>query len=92
MPCLFALVVLSCPRLVLFVLYAVGYFEHARPWASCWAPLLGFVFAPVSTIVYGCCYVSHGGFFEGRWLLAIIAAAFFDFLNLGSARPRDSRP
>lgn len=64
MPCLFTLIALSAPRLVVVVLWLFTQWFHGLFKLALW-PVLGFVFLPTTLLWYSA--VQH--WFDGRWTL-----------------------
>jgi hypothetical protein len=82
MPCLLLLVVLAFPRVVLALMF---FFSHYldRAYHGLLLPLLGFLFLPITTLVYAW-LVNTRQPLEGVNLLILIAAAVIDAGGLGS--------
>jgi uncharacterized oligopeptide transporter (OPT) family protein len=76
MPCLFALLMVAFPRLAIVLLYLfTNYF--VRPFHSILVLLLGFIFLPLTTIVYA--WITNAGEpLSGIYLVAIIIAVLAD--------------
>jgi hypothetical protein len=76
MPCLLALIVLAFPRVVLVLMWL---FSHSldRAYHGLVIPLLGFIFLPITTIVYAW-MVNSGLQIEGFNLLILIIAVLLD--------------
>ena len=81
MPCLFLILVLLFPRVVLLVLF---FFTNylARAYHGVLLPLLGFIFLPLTTLAYAW-MVNSGMPVEGVNLLILIVAVIFDMGGLG---------
>jgi len=81
MPCLFLILVLAFPRLVLLVLFFfTDYLNHA--YQNLLLPLIGLIFLPLTTIAYAWMVNSHMPL-EGANLLIIILAVVLDLGGLG---------
>jgi hypothetical protein len=81
MPCLLLIVVLAFPRVVLALMFLFsGYLERA--YNGLIVPLLGFIFLPITTIVYAW-LVNTGRPIHGINLLFLIIAALIDVGGLG---------
>jgi hypothetical protein len=83
MPCLAAVLALFFPRIVLVLLFLfTTYLQRAFDY---WLwPLLGFIFMPLTTVVYAWA-INVNGSIAGPYLIAIIVAVLFDFGLLGGA-------
>jgi hypothetical protein len=64
MPCLFVLLALATPRLVVVLLWLFTHWFHGQFRSALW-PVLGFLFLPTTLLWY--CAVQH--WFGGRWTL-----------------------
>ncbi|HVS10278.1 MAG TPA: hypothetical protein VMS76_10430 [Planctomycetota bacterium] len=82
MPCLLGCVALAFPRiaLVLVWLFVPGYIGGA--FTSLLWPVLGFIFLPLTTLVYAWAINSHGAI-DGLFLVALIVAVLVDLGLLG---------
>lgn len=81
MPCLFLILILAFPRIVLAVLFFfTNYLERA--YHSLLLPLLGFIFLPVTTLAYAWMVNSRMPV-EGVNLLILILAVVIDVGGLG---------
>jgi hypothetical protein len=90
MPCLFALLMVAFPRFAIVLLYLFTNF-FVRPFHSIPVLLLGFIFLPLTTIVYAW-IVNAGEPLAGIYLLAIIIAVLADIgLLSGGAYQRRRR-
>jgi hypothetical protein len=76
MPCLLALIVLGFPRVVLVVMF---FFTNilSRAYHGLLIPVLGFIFLPITTIVYAW-MVTNRMPIEGSNLLILIVAVLLD--------------
>jgi hypothetical protein len=76
MPCLLTLVVLLFPRLILFLMWLfTSYLDHA--YHGLLIPLLGFIFLPITTIVYAW-MVNNGMPLNGFNVVILIIAVLLD--------------
>jgi len=76
MPCLLTLVVLMFPRIILVLLWLFSHFlDHA--YHGLVIPLLGFIFLPITTIVYAW-MVNSGLPLAGFNLVILIIAVLLD--------------
>ncbi len=76
MPCLFALLMVAFPRLAIVLLFFFSNF-FVRPFHSILLLLLGFIFLPLTTIVYA--WLVNAGYpISGVYLLAIVVAVLAD--------------
>jgi hypothetical protein len=76
MPCLVAIVVLAFPRVVLILMWL---FSHMldRAYNGLVIPLLGFIFLPITTIVYAW-MVNSGLPLQGVNLIILVIAVLLD--------------
>jgi hypothetical protein len=80
-PCLFLILILAFPRIVLLALFFLStYLERA--YHGLLLPLLGFIFLPLTTIAYAW-MVNSGMPVEGVNLLILILAVVLDMGGLG---------
>lgn len=77
MPCCLIVLSLCLPRLVLFCMWAFGSYLNVYETSIC--PLLGFVFAPYTTLAYAAA-MHHGGV-KGEWLVILIVGVILDLGN-----------
>jgi hypothetical protein len=86
MPCIVAILALSFPRLVLAVLF---FFTNyiSRAYDGVLYPLLGFLFVPLTTLVYAW-MANTGRAVEGINLVIIIITVLVDLGSLGGSRRR----
>jgi hypothetical protein len=81
MPCILLIIVLAFPRVVLLLMFLLSnYLKNA--YHGLIVPLLGFLFLPVTTIVYAWLVNSHMAL-EGANLLILIVAVLIDVGGLG---------
>lgn len=76
MPCLLALLMVAFPRLAIVLLYLFSNY-FVRPFHSILLLLLGFIFLPLTTIVYAW-IINAGEPVSGVYLVAIIIAVLAD--------------
>jgi hypothetical protein len=76
MPCLLTLVVLLFPRVILFLMWLLSNYLD-RAYHSLLIPLLGFIFLPITTIVYAW-MVNNNMPLDGVNLVILIIAVLFD--------------
>ncbi|HKE23868.1 MAG TPA: hypothetical protein VKB88_15990 [Bryobacteraceae bacterium] len=81
MPCLLAIVVLAFPRVVLVLMFLLSNYLQ-RAYHGLLIPLLGFIFLPLTTIVYAWLVNSHLGI-EGVNLIILIVAVVIDLGGIG---------
>lgn len=81
MPCLLVLVILAFPRVALVLMYFMSNYLQ-RAYANLLIPLLGFIFLPVTTIVYAWMVNNHMAL-DGANLLILIVAVLIDAGGLG---------
>ena len=81
MPCLLVIVVLAFPRVVLALMFIfTHYLQHA--YEGLLIPLLGFIFLPITTIVYAWLVNSHMDI-SGTNALFLVLAVVVDLGGLG---------
>jgi hypothetical protein len=81
MPCLLLILVLAFPRVVLALMFLLSnYLERA--YHGYLLPLLGFIFLPLTTIVYAWLVNTHRPL-DGVNLILIIAAVLIDAGGIG---------
>jgi hypothetical protein len=81
MPCLLLLLILIFPRIVLVWMYLTSTYLQ-RAYHELLIPLLGFIFLPLTTLVYAWLVNTHSPI-EGINLLYIIVAVIIDLGGLG---------
>lgn len=87
MPCLLLLLTLAFPRVAIVLLYLFSNFLE-RAYNSLLIIILGFLFLPVTTIVYAWVVNSHHPV-EGLYLVAVVVSVLIDLGLLGhGARSR----
>ncbi len=82
MPCLLVVLVLAFPRVVLALMFFFSTYLQ-RAYDNMIVPLLGFIFLPLTTIVYAWMHNTHRPL-EGVNLLILIVVAIIDAGGLGS--------
>ena len=80
-PCLLLLVVLAFPRVVLVLMFLLSNYLQ-RAYHGLIVPVLGFIFLPITTIVYAWMVNSHMPL-EGANVLILIVAVIIDMGGLG---------
>jgi hypothetical protein len=80
-PCLLAIVVLAFPRVVLVLMFLLSNYLQ-RAYHGLLLPLLGFIFLPLTTIVYAWLVNSHLPI-EGVNLIILIIAVVIDLGGIG---------
>jgi hypothetical protein len=81
MPCLFVVILLAFPRFALVVMFLTSTYLQ-RAYHGLLIPLLGFLFLPLTTIVYAWLTNSHMRF-EGINLVYLLIAVILDLGGLG---------
>jgi hypothetical protein len=81
MPCLLLLLVLAFPRFMLVLMFFFSNYLQ-RAYNGILIPLLGFIFLPLTTIVYAW-MVNNNHVIDGINLLIIIVAVIIDLGGLG---------
>jgi hypothetical protein len=76
MPCLLVLIVMGFPRVVLFLMWLLSN-SLDRAYHGLLIPLLGFIFLPITTIVYAW-MVNSGLRIEGINLIILVVAVLLD--------------
>jgi hypothetical protein len=76
MPCLLTLAVLAFPRVVLFLMWLLSN-SLDRAYHGLLIPLLGFIFLPITTIVYAW-MVNSGLQLQGINLVILVVAVLLD--------------
>ena len=84
MPCLLAIIVLAFPRVVLVLMWLFSTVLD-RAYHGLLIPILGFIFLPITTIVYAW-MVTSGLRIEGINLVILIIAVLLDAGSHGGAR------
>jgi hypothetical protein len=81
MGCIFVVLILAFPRVVLFVLY---FFTNylTRVYHSLLILLLGFIFLPLTTLAYA--WMVHNGYpIDGLYLIILVVTVIIDLGGLG---------
>jgi len=81
MPCLLAIVVLAFPRVVLVLMWLFSNVLN-RAYNNMLIPVLGFIFLPITTIVYAWLVTNHMPI-EGLNLFIVIIAVVLDLGSHG---------
>jgi hypothetical protein len=81
MPCLLVLLVLAFPRVVLVLMFLLSDYLQ-RAYHGILIPLLGFVFLPITTIVYAWIVNTHRPL-DGVSLIILVIAVLIDAGGLG---------
>jgi len=82
MPCLLVLVILLFPRVVLVLMFLFSNYL-TRAYHGLLIPLLGFIFLPITTIVYAWMVNNHQTI-DGVNLIILIVAVIIDIGGIGS--------
>ncbi len=82
MPCLLVLVFLLFPRVVLVLMFLFSNYL-TRAYHGLLIPLLGFIFLPITTIVYAWMVNNHQTI-DGVNLIILIVAVIIDIGGIGS--------
>jgi hypothetical protein len=90
MPCILLSIVLLFPRVVLLLMWFFTNYLQRAFHASLFLPLLGFLFLPLTTIVYAW-ELNSGMPVEGINLLWLLIAVIFDLGGLSGGARRQSR-
>ena len=86
MPCLLLLLTLAVPRVAIILLYLFSNFLE-RAYHSLVLILIGFIFLPVTTIVYAWIVNGHHPV-EGLYLVALIVSVLLDLGLIGHGASR----
>jgi hypothetical protein len=81
MPCLLLLLVLAFPRVVLVLMFLLSNYLQTA-YHGLLLPVLGFIFLPLTTIVYAWMVNTHRPT-EGVYLLVLIVAVIIDLGGIG---------
>ena len=90
MPCFLLFIVLLFPRVALLVMWFFSNYLQRAFHASLFLPLLGFIFLPLTTLVYAW-ELNSGLPTEGINLLWLLIAVLIDLGGLGGGAHRQSR-
>ncbi len=88
MPCILLLLVLAFPRVILVCMFFLSNYL-GRAYSNLLIPLLGFIFLPLTTIVYAWEVNSHMAL-QGVNLFLLLIAAIIDVGGLGGGYSRRS--
>lgn len=86
MPCLLLVLGIAFPRLVLVLLFFFTNFLQ-RAYHSFLLPLLGFIFLPLTTLIYAW-IMNSGGSVSGLYLVAIVVCIVADLGLIGHGAQR----
>lgn len=81
MPCLLVIVVVAFPRVVLALMFLLTHYLQ-RAYEGLLIPLLGFIFLPITTIVYAWLVNSHMAI-SGTNAFFLVVAVIIDLGGLG---------
>jgi hypothetical protein len=87
MPCLFLIVVLAFPRIALVLMWLFSTYLQRAFHGGLLVPLLGFIFLPLTTIVYAW-EVNSGMALAGINLIWLVIAVIIDLGGLGGGAHR----
>ncbi|MGA7415745.1 MAG: hypothetical protein WBW33_35060 [Bryobacteraceae bacterium] len=90
MPCLFLIVILAFPRLALVLMWLFSTYLQRAFHGGLLVPLLGFIFLPLTTIVYAW-EVNSGMPLAGINLVWLLIAVIVDLGGLGGGAHRSRR-
>jgi hypothetical protein len=90
MPCLFLFVILLFPRIALVLMWLFSNYLQRAFHGGLLVPLIGFLFLPVTTIVYAW-EINSGMPLAGINLLWLVLAVVFDLGGLGGGAHRQSQ-
>lgn len=83
MPCLVALIALAFPRLAIILVVIFSNYIGQAYSTTLW-PLLGFFFAPLTTLAYAWA-INANGSVSGIYLLAVVIAGLIDLGLIGGS-------
>jgi hypothetical protein len=89
MPCLFLILILAFPRVVLLLLFFLTNYL-TRAYHDLLVPLIGFIFVPLTTLAYAWMVNNHLPI-EGVNLLILLLAVVLDLGGLGGGAYHRSR-
>lgn len=89
MPCLFLILILAFPRVVLLLLFFLTDYL-TRAYHDLLIPLIGFIFVPLTTLAYAWMVNNHLPL-EGVNLLILLLAVVLDLGGLGGGYHRSRR-
>lgn len=88
MPCLFALIALIAPRVVVVLLWLfTSWFQGI--FASAILPVLGFLFLPTTLLWYTAVHNWYGGTWGPLQIVLLVIAVMIDLSPAGGRRGRD---
>jgi hypothetical protein len=90
MPCLLLIIILAFPRVALVLMWLFSNYLGRAFHGGLLIPLLGFIFLPLTTIVYAW-ELNNGLPTEGINLLWLLLAVIIDLGGLGGGAHRQSR-
>jgi hypothetical protein len=90
MPCFFLIFILLFPRLVLLLMWFFSTYLQRAFHSSLVLPILGFIFLPLTTLVYAW-ELNNGMPTSGINLLWLLIAVIIDLGGLGGGARRQSR-
>ncbi len=90
MPCLLLLLILGFPRLALFLIWLFSNYLERAFHGSLLIPILGFIFLPLTTIVYAW-EINSGMPTAGINLLWLLIAVIIDLGGIGGGARHRSR-
>jgi len=90
MPCLVVIVVLGFPRLALVLIWLLTDYTKTAFRTVLW-PLLGFFFAPYTTLCYMWAANATHHHIEGGWVFVVVVGVLFDLAAHGSAKRKRTR-
>jgi len=90
MPCLLLIVTLFFPRVVLLLLWFFTHYLQRAYHGGFLIPLLGFIFLPLTTLVYAWEINNHMPL-EGVNLLWLLIAVIFDLGGIGNGARHQAR-
>ncbi len=83
MACLLGLIALSCPRLILVLVWLFGDGWLQSAWTQPIIPIVGFIILPLTTLAWAWAWHAGGGSVQGVGLIVVVVAFLFD-LGCGS--------
>ena len=89
MPCLLVVLILALPRIVMVVMFLTSTYLQ-RAYHDLIVPVLGFIFLPLTTLVYAWLVNSHQAM-EGINLIYLLVAVIIDLGGLGGGESHRRR-
>ena len=89
MPCLLVILILAFPRIVMVVMFLTSTYLQ-RAYHDLIVPVLGFIFLPLTTLVYAWMVNSHQAM-EGINLIYLLVAVIIDLGGLGGGESHRRR-